>query len=472
MKTAGLLSILAVAAANQHKISPSVFELLQQSSTVTVFVAIERAFDLHKRSSLHDNTKCSSAIGTIFLCKELTEDDIFTAAALPEVEEIFPVPDSSAPDPPNISPKPTTTPKPAVTTPKPVVSDDVAAADRDKIVASSVLESLQQSSTVNVLVEHDYLGTLEMPESSSLFTHPKCKGGLLSGQVDCKDLTKEEIYSIAALPEVYHILPARDNSVSDTPNITPKPTTTPKPAVTTPKPVVSDDVAAADRDKIVASSVLESLQQSSTVNVLVEHDYLGTLEMPESSSLFTHPKCKGGLLSGQVDCKDLTKEEIYSIAALPEVYHILPARDNSVSDTPNITPKPTTTPKPAVTTPKPVVSDDDAVDYQHKIGPGVLQSLQQSTTVTVSVAVHDNSPDSVVYTFHKCLKHPPLPGLLLCNDLTLDEVNRFAALPEVKEILATRDNSVSDIPNITPKPTTTAATPTHSEQRDSSDDRD
>ncbi|RHZ32440.1 hypothetical protein DYB37_011850 [Aphanomyces astaci] len=336
MKTAGLLSILAVAAANQHKISPSVFELLQQSSTVTVFVAIERAFDLHKRSSLHDNTKCSSPIGTIFLCKELTEDDIFTAAALPEVEEIFPVPDSST------------------------------------------------------------------------------------------------------------------------------------------KPVVSDDVAAADRDKIVASSVLESLQQSSTVNVLVEHDYLGTLEMPESSSLFTHPKCKGGLLSGQVDCKDLTKEEIYSIAALPEVFHILPARDNSVSDTPNVTPKPTTTPKPAVTTPKPVVSDDDAVDNQNKIGPGVLQSLQQSTTVTVSV-IHDDSPGSMVDKFHKCFNNPPLPGVFLCNDLTLDEVNRFAALPEVKEILATSDNSVSDIPNIPPKPTTTAATPTNSactQQRDSWDDRD
>ncbi|RHY76271.1 hypothetical protein DYB30_010884 [Aphanomyces astaci] len=184
MKTAGLLSILAVAAANEPIISASVFELLQQS---------------------YDNTKCSSGLGSVFLCKDLTEYDIFTAAALPEVEKIFPVPDSSA---------------------KPVVSDDVATADRDKKVDPSVLESIQQSSTVNVLVEYDYLSTLEEPESSSLFTHPKCKGGLLSGQVDCKDLTKEEIYSIAALPEVFHILPARDNSAPDTPNITPKPTTT------------------------------------------------------------------------------------------------------------------------------------------------------------------------------------------------------------------------------------------------------
>ncbi|RHY88539.1 hypothetical protein DYB35_005226 [Aphanomyces astaci] len=320
MKTAGLLSILAVAAANEPIISASVFELLQQSSTVTVFVAINFVDDIHKRSSLYDNTKCSSGLGSVFLCKDLTEDDIFTAAALPEVEKIFPVPDSSA------------------------------------------------------------------------------------------------------------------------------------------KPVVSDDVAAADRDKKVDPS----------------YDYLSTLEEPESSSLFTHPKCKGGLLSGQVDCKDLTKEEIYSIAALPEVFDILPARDNSAPDTPNVTPKRTITPKPAVTTPKPVVSDDDAVDSQDKIGPGVLQSLQQSTTVTVSV-IHDDSPNSVVYTYHKCLKHPPLAGLILCNDLTLDEVNRFAALPEVKEILATSDNSVPDTPNTPPKPTTTAATPTNSactQQRDSWDDRD
>ncbi|RQM19824.1 hypothetical protein B5M09_011162 [Aphanomyces astaci] len=228
-------------------------------------------------------------------------------------------------------------------------------------------------------------------------------------------------------------------------------------------------VAAANQDKIKIA-VIQYLQQSPTVTVFVVVDALHNANI-----LNDFAKCFPSDLETILDCKDLTKEEIYSIAALPEVYQILPARDNSVSDTPNITPKPTTTPKPAVTTPKPVVSDDDVVDYQHKIGPGVLQSLQQSTTVTVSVAVHDNSPDSVVYTFHKCLNHPPLAGVFLCNDLTLDEVNRFAALPEVKEILATRDNSVSDIPNITPKPTTTAATPTHSacnEQRDSSDDRD
>ncbi|RHZ32438.1 hypothetical protein DYB37_011851 [Aphanomyces astaci] len=228
-------------------------------------------------------------------------------------------------------------------------------------------------------------------------------------------------------------------------------------------------VAAANQDKIKIA-VIQYLQQSPTVTVFVVVDALHNANI-----LNDFAKCFPSDLETILDCKDLTNEEVNSMAAFPAVKAIFHVPDSSAPDPPNISPKPTTTPKPAVTTPKPVVSDDDAVDYQHKIGPGVLQTLQQSTTVTVSVAVHDNSPDSVVYTFHKCLKHPPLPGLLLCNDLTLDEVNRFAALPEVKEILATRDNSVSDIPNITPKPTTTAATPTNSacnEQRDSSDDRD
>ncbi|RHZ07945.1 hypothetical protein DYB26_015927 [Aphanomyces astaci] len=236
-------------------------------------------------------------------------------------------------------------------------------------------------------------------------------------------------------------------------------------------------VAAANKHKI-SPSVLELLEQSSPVNVFVLLSPLGDVHKP--SGVMQYPNCESSLI-GVFTCEDLTEKEVLSIAALPEVERIIPFTGSSAPDTPNVTPKatttpkPVTTPKPAVITPKPVVSDDNAVDNQHKIGPGVLQSLQQSTTVTVSVAFHDDSRGSVVDKYHKCLKHPPLAGLILCNDLSLDEVNRFAALPEVKEILATRDNSVPDTPNVTPKPTTTAATPTNSacnEQRDSSDDRD
>ncbi|RHX98529.1 hypothetical protein DYB36_014334, partial [Aphanomyces astaci] len=38
----------------------------------------------------------------------------------------------------------------------------------------------------------------------------------------------------------------------------------------------------------------------------------------------------------------LTKKELDSIAALPEVNEIFPGSENSALDTPNITPKPTT----------------------------------------------------------------------------------------------------------------------------------
>ncbi|RHY86949.1 hypothetical protein DYB37_004274 [Aphanomyces astaci] len=101
-------------------------------------------------------------------------------------------------------------------------------------------------------------------------------------------------------------------------------------------------VVAANKTKI-KPAVLESLQQSSTVDVLVSYAYLLFLENPRGSSLYSIAKCKNGLLNGEIDCYGLTEEELYSIAALPEVDAILPARDYSAFDSPKITPKPTTT---------------------------------------------------------------------------------------------------------------------------------
>ncbi|ETV70868.1 hypothetical protein H257_13645 [Aphanomyces astaci] len=102
-------------------------------------------------------------------------------------------------------------------------------------------------------------------------------------------------------------------------------------------------VVAANKTKKIKPAVLESLQQSSTVDVLVAYGYLLFLENPRGSSLYSLAKCKPGLLNGEVDCYGLTEEELYSIAALPEVDDILPARDYSAFDSPKITPKPTTT---------------------------------------------------------------------------------------------------------------------------------
>ncbi|RHY57197.1 hypothetical protein DYB28_011388 [Aphanomyces astaci] len=101
-------------------------------------------------------------------------------------------------------------------------------------------------------------------------------------------------------------------------------------------------VVAANKTKFDAA-VLESIKKSSTVDVLVSYAYLVFLENPRGSSLYSLPKCKPGLLNGEVDCYGMTEEELYSIAALPEVHHILPPRDYSAFDSPKITPKPTTT---------------------------------------------------------------------------------------------------------------------------------
>ncbi|RHZ03282.1 hypothetical protein DYB37_013873 [Aphanomyces astaci] len=110
MKTAAVLSIVAMAAANHLKIENSVLESLQQSSTVTVFVVVRYLSTLHNANVLIDFAKCSpSAFAAFFDCKDLTQDEVYSIAAHPDVEGIRLAPNSSAADRPNITPEPTTT---------------------------------------------------------------------------------------------------------------------------------------------------------------------------------------------------------------------------------------------------------------------------------------------------------------------------------------------------------------------------
>ncbi|RHY92431.1 hypothetical protein DYB26_014365 [Aphanomyces astaci] len=183
MKTAVVLTILAVAAANENKIKPAVLESFQQSSTVNVFVNLRLLSEVHKPSSLRKNTKCSAWFIELFSCKDLTKDELFSIAAIPEVDEIDPIPDDFAFDPPD-------------DTFKPVVFDDLPAEDQDKIEAARARIAK----------------TIGMPPIGGVYL--------------CKGLTLQEIASIATLREVNEIRATRDNSVPDIPNITPKPTTT------------------------------------------------------------------------------------------------------------------------------------------------------------------------------------------------------------------------------------------------------
>ncbi|RHY49951.1 hypothetical protein DYB30_013418 [Aphanomyces astaci] len=183
MKTAVVLTILAVAAANENKIKPAVLESFQQSSTVNVFLNLRLLSEVHKPSSLRKNTKCSAWFIEFFSCKDLTKDELFSIAAMPEVDEIDPIPDDFAFDPPD-------------DTFKPVVFDDLPAEDQDKIEAARARIAK----------------TIGMPPIGGVYL--------------CKGLTLQEIASIATLREVNEIRATRDNSVPDTPNVTPKPTTT------------------------------------------------------------------------------------------------------------------------------------------------------------------------------------------------------------------------------------------------------
>ncbi|RHZ00666.1 hypothetical protein DYB35_013223 [Aphanomyces astaci] len=98
---------------------------------------------------------------------------------------------------------------------------------------------------------------------------------------------------------------------------------------------------------------------------------------------------------------------------------------------------------------------------EDKITPGVVQSLQQSSTANVAVAldiVSHVSGHTSLYNHAKCVTLDAVGGVFQCAALTKDEICSFAALPEVREIVAI----VPFDSDITPKPadalTTTAAT--------------
>ncbi|KAF0712333.1 hypothetical protein AaE_012052, partial [Aphanomyces astaci] len=109
MKTAFVLSIVAVATAAQDKIWPSVLRSIQQTSTASVAVTIDD-LNAQKDSSVFDWAKCKGLENEpVLLCNDLTKEEINSLAALPNVQKITNVADSSAPCPLNITPKPTTT---------------------------------------------------------------------------------------------------------------------------------------------------------------------------------------------------------------------------------------------------------------------------------------------------------------------------------------------------------------------------
>ncbi|RHZ23644.1 hypothetical protein DYB37_010775 [Aphanomyces astaci] len=110
MKTAFVLSIVAVATAAQDKIWPSVLRSIQQTSTASVAVTIDD-LNAQKDSSVFDWAKCKGLENEpVLLCNDLTKEEINSLAALPNVQKITNVADSSAPCPLNITPKPADTP--------------------------------------------------------------------------------------------------------------------------------------------------------------------------------------------------------------------------------------------------------------------------------------------------------------------------------------------------------------------------
>ncbi|ETV71334.1 hypothetical protein H257_13461 [Aphanomyces astaci] len=211
-KTAVVLFVAAVAAAIQDKITPSVVQWLQQSSTANVAVALYFDSYLDVHSSLNNHAKCFSIdnIGG-FQCNDLAKEEICSIAALPEVREIVVIVPSDS----DFTPKPadalTTTaattnlcplniiPKHNTTAAAPTTT-----ASQDKITPS-VVQWLQQSSTANVAVALDLVS--HVSGHTSLYNHAKCVTlDAVGGVFQCDALTKKDICSIAALPEVREIV--------------------------------------------------------------------------------------------------------------------------------------------------------------------------------------------------------------------------------------------------------------------------
>ncbi|RHZ03605.1 hypothetical protein DYB26_008888 [Aphanomyces astaci] len=119
MKIALVLSVVAMA--TPEKILPAVLQSLEQTSTISVAVSIAEPnsttladlINAQKGSTQTTNAfdwaKCNELTSeSVFLCDDMTKEEIDSLAALPDVQEITTVADTSSPCPSNITPKPST----------------------------------------------------------------------------------------------------------------------------------------------------------------------------------------------------------------------------------------------------------------------------------------------------------------------------------------------------------------------------
>ncbi|ETV71262.1 hypothetical protein H257_13400 [Aphanomyces astaci] len=199
----------------------------------------------------------------------------------------------------------------------------VTAATQDKITPR-VVEWLQQSSTANVAVSLHLAS--HVSGHTSLYNHVKCNTlDAVGGAFQCNGLTKNEICSIAALPEVRQIVlvlrvdsdytPKPADALTTTaatinlctPNIIPEPTVTAVAPTTT-----------ATHDKITPH-LAQWLQLSSTASVAVSLSF----DPHVHASFKNNAKCFSIDNLGSFQCNRLNKNEICSIAALPEVRQIV-----------------------------------------------------------------------------------------------------------------------------------------------------
>ncbi|ETV64334.1 hypothetical protein H257_18760 [Aphanomyces astaci] len=119
MKIALVLSVVVMA--TPEKILPAVLQSLEQTSTISVAVSITEPnsttladlINAQKGSTQTTNAfdwaKCNDLTSeSVFLCDDMTKEEIDSLAALPDVQEITTVADTSTPCPSKITPKPST----------------------------------------------------------------------------------------------------------------------------------------------------------------------------------------------------------------------------------------------------------------------------------------------------------------------------------------------------------------------------
>ncbi|RHY97855.1 hypothetical protein DYB31_015250, partial [Aphanomyces astaci] len=109
-----------------------------------------------------------------------------------------------------------------------------------------------------------------------------------------------------------------------------------------------------------------------------------------------------------------------------------------------------------------------------KILPAVLQSLEQTSTISVAVSIAEPNSTTLAdlinaqkgstqttnaFDWAKC-NELTSESVFLCDDMTKEEIDSLAALPDVQEITTVADTSSPCPSNITPKPSTAGADPT------------